>query len=303
MLVVDKIRKIFKLLFFSGVALLLAGCNVAVLNSKGLVAAEQRNILVTAVLLMLIIIVPVIILTVVFAIKYRASNTKASYAPTWAHSTLLEFIWWAIPCIIIVILAIITWVSSHELDPYRPLDNPEKPLKIQVVALDWRWLFIYPEQNIATVNFVEFPANKPIRFYISADAPMNSFQIPQLAGQIYAMAGMRTKLNMIADKPGDYDGYATQYNGNGFVKMRFIAKATESTDDFNRWVNKVKKSPNILNVNAYNQLSKPNDSTDTLYYSAVTDNLFKSIIMKYTNPNYVNNAHELVIPSKQKIQG
>jgi len=257
--------------------------NLGVLSPHGIIASDERLLLITAVGLMLIVVIPVIILTVVFAWKYRASNTKAKYSPDFAHSTILEVIWWSIPIIIIGILAVITWVTSHRYDPYRPLDIKTKPIIIQVIALDWKWLFIYPDQNIATVNFVELPVNVPVRFFITADAPMNSFQIPQLAGQIYAMPGMRTELNLMASQTGDFMGMSTNYSGVGFAGMNFTARAT-SQADFDTWVKTVQKSSQRLSKDAYKQLQQPSENNSVQSYSTVTNDLFNNVMMSYMMP-------------------
>lgn len=256
---------------------------MVVLDPKGVIAADEKELLITAVLLMLIIVVPVIILTFVIAFKYRASNTKAKYTPDWSHNNLLEAAWWILPIIIIVILATITWISAHKLDPYRPLDSKVKPVTIQVVALQWKWLFIYPEQGIATVNHIEFPVNTPVSFEITSDAPMNSFQIPALGGQIYAMAGMQTRLHYMATEMGDYAGRSVSFSGDGFSAMTFDAKA-ESQQNFNAWVKSVKQSANKLTLPAYNQLAQPSENNAVQYYGSVAGNLFQDIIMKFMMP-------------------
>jgi cytochrome o ubiquinol oxidase subunit 2 len=280
---VIKFRSILFTIIGLALSLSLTGCKAALLDPKGIIANAEMHLLIDAVLLMLIVVIPVIILTGVIAWKYRAGNTKAKYTPDWSHSTLLEIIWWTIPCIIIAILATITWVSSHQLDPYRPLAVKTKPLIIQVVALNWKWLFIYPDQHVATVNFVQFPVNIPVRFLITADAPMNSFQIPQIAGQIYAMSGMQTKLNVMADTIGDYRGLSTNYSGEGFSNMYFTARVSTQRD-FDKWVKQVQKSPQKLSMNAYNQLAQPSEDVPPEYFSGVTDGLYNTVIMKYMMP-------------------
>lgn len=257
--------------------------SAAVLNPEGIIAADEKHLLIEAVLLMLIVVIPVVILTIIIAWRYRASNTKAKYEPDWSHNTLLEVVWWTIPIIIIAILATITWISSHRLDPYRPLDVKAKPLTIQVIALEWKWLFIYPEQNIATLNYVQLPVNTPVRFLITSDAPMNSFQIPQLAGQIYAMAGMQTKLNVLANQVGNYRGLSTNYSGDGFNYMNFDAHVS-TPDQFNQWVKTVQKSSNKLTMDAYNKLVLPTKDDPVKYFSGVSDNLFNIVIMKFMMP-------------------
>ncbi len=185
-------------------------------------------------------------------------------------------------------MAVLTWVSSFRLDPYRPLDVGGKPVTIQAISLNWKWLFIYPEQNIATVNFVQFPAHRQIRFLITSDAPMNSFAIPQLAGQIYAMEGMQTKLHLIANETGEFNGRSTNYSGNGFSGMKFIAKAS-TQKEFDQWVRKVKASPSQLTMKAYDQLIMPTKNHQVEYYSTVTKGLFHKVIMKFMSPE----AHNL----------
>lgn len=279
-----KLRNIFSMLFVCCAILLLTGCNkIMMFNPQGVIAKDELDLMITAVGLMLIIVIPVIIATFVIAYRYRASNTKAKYTPEFEHSAKLEAVWWTIPIIIIVILGTITWISTHKLDPYRPLNSAVKPVRIQVVSLEWRWLFIYPDQGIATLNFVEFPVNTPINFSITSDAPMNSFMIQQLAGQIYSMAGMQTQLHLMADQPGIYNGRSVSFSGDGFAGMTFNAKAV-SASEFNQWVATVQKSSNPLTLNAYNNLVPPSRDDSVQYFSPVADNLFNNIIMKYMMP-------------------
>lgn len=294
---VIKLRHLLFIVSSFGLMLLLSGCsNMVIFNPKGAIAVEEKQLLIDAVLLMSVIVVPVIIFTFLIARRYRASNTAAKYSPDWAHGTLLEAGWWVIPCVIVAVLATMTWRTSHQLDPYKPLvitpkyhgEPITKPVTIQVISLRWRWLFIYPEQKIATMNFVEFPANTAVTFLITSDAPMNSFQIPQLAGQIYSMAGMQTKLNLIANEPGKYDGRSVSFSGAGFTNMTFKADAV-SENDFNKWVESVKKSPNQLTMTTYNQLTQPSLDNSTQYFSSVTDNLFSTVMMNFMMPMQKSN--------------
>lgn len=278
-----KLQRILFAVISFGMMPLLGGCKAVILNPKGIIAQQELHLLITAVLLMLIVVVPVIVLTLVIARRYRAS-ANAKYTPDWAHSNLLEAVWWAIPIAIIGVLATITWITTHQLDPYRQLAVGGKPLKIEVVALQWRWLFIYPEQHIATINYIEFPANRQVEFDITADAPMNSFQIPQLGGQIYAMGGMQTKLHLIANEPGDYQGRSVSFSGDGFSDMKFIARATASDAEFQQWVASVKNAPNQLNMASYEQLAKATHDESKQYFSSVENNLFQDIINKYMVP-------------------
>ena len=241
--------RLFGILPFLGM-LLLSGCNWTLLDPKGQVGIEQKNLILIATGLMLLVVIPVIIMTVVFAWKYRASNKAATYTPDWSHSTKIEAAVWIIPILIIIALGYVTYHSTHKLDPYRPLDSDVKPIQIDVVALDWKWLFIYPEQGIATVNKIVFPANTPVNFRVTSDAVMNSFFIPGLGGQIYAMAGMTTKLHLIANENGEFDGISANYSGAGFTGMKFKATAT-SQEDFDKWVAEVKQSPKKLDKAEY----------------------------------------------------
>lgn len=265
------------------VKILVNGSNIAVLNPKGIIALQERNLMSIAFVLMLLVIIPLFVFTFFIAWKYRASNTKAAYAPDSDHNTKLEFLWWAMPAVIILTLAVITWKSTHELDPYKPLKVSVRPITIQVIALQWKWLFIYPEQNIAAVNFIQFPERTPINFELTADAPMNSFWIPSLGGQIYAMAGMRTQLHLIADSPGDFAGSAAEISGRGFSGMKFIARAS-SQADFDAWVQSIKQSSNTLDLTEYNNLTEPSENNPVVFYSSTGENLYNKIIMKYMMP-------------------
>ncbi|NUT74515.1 ubiquinol oxidase subunit II [Pseudomonas sp. C1C7] len=260
--------------------LLLSGCNMTLLNPKGQVGLDERNLIITATLLMLLVVVPVIVMTFLFAWKYRASNTSATYTPKWNHSTKIEIAVWAVPIMIIIALGYVTYKSTHALDPYKPLESDVKPVTIEVVALDWKWLFIYPEQGIATVNKIVFPAHTPINFRITSDAVMNSFFIPALGGQIYAMAGMQTKLHLIANENAEMDGISANYSGAGFTGMKFKAIAT-SQEDFDAWVSEVKKSPKQLESAEYAALAKQSQNNPVELYSSVTPNLFQIIVDKY----------------------
>ena len=259
--------------------------NIAVLNPKGSIADQQKDLIITATLLMLIVVVPVFILTGYIAIKYREGNKSAKYSPDFDHSPLIEGLWWAIPFIIIAILSVMAWNSSHSLDPFRPLDSDKEPLKIQVVAMQWKWLFIYPEQGVASVNMAHLPIDRPVNFEITSDAPMNSFWIPQLGGQIYAMAGMRTKLHLIADTPGKYHGQSANISGSGFAGMTFTARACQETD-FEKWLAQVRAAPQTMTMDSYDELAEPSKNNPVIYYSEVDDGLFDTVIAKYMSPGH-----------------
>lgn len=263
---------------FCAIAFVLTRENALVVNAKGEIARKELWLIGLNYLLMFIVIIPTFIALFVVAWKYRAKNTKAKHEPEKTHR---EWPLWVIPSIVIAVMTIITWYKTHELDPYVPLQNGKSPIKIQVVALDWKWLFIYPELGIATVNFVQFPAGTPVHFVLAADgSPMNAFWIPQLSGMIYAMAGMATQIHMIADEPGEYPGRAAELNGEGLADMTFVAKASDSAE-FDAWVTQVKSSPGKLSHESYHALAQPSVKHPVELYSSVEEGLFDHIVMKY----------------------
>lgn len=250
------------------------------MDPKGPIGEAQKSLIITATLLMLLVVVPVIIMTVVFAWRYRATNTTQEYLPDWHHSNKIEAGMWAVPIVIILILGVITYKTTHELDPYKPLQSDVKPLEIQVVSLDWKWLFIYPEQGIATVNEIAFPVGTPLNFRITSDSVMNAFFIPQLGSMIYSMAGMETKLHLQADHPGTYAGISANYSGAGFADMKFQAIAT-TPEAFQAWVDQAKAGGLALDGGTYSQLAAPSNNVPVAYYGSVQTNLFGDIIGKY----------------------
>jgi cytochrome o ubiquinol oxidase subunit 2 len=229
---------------------------------------------------MLIVVIPVIVLTLWFAWHYRASNTKATYTPNWSYSHRIEAVVWGIPIVIIAILGWITWYSTHKLDPFKPLESDVKPLEIQVVALDWKWLFIYPEQHIAAVNEIAIPTNTPVHFKITSDSVMNVFFIPQLGSQIYAMAGMQSQLHLISNHDGVYDGLSANFSGAGFPDMEFRAHSG-SKEEFDAWVKKAQASPDKLNADTYRELAKPTERHPVQFFSTVEPMLYASVLDKY----------------------
>ena len=270
----------------------LSGCNLVVMSPSGDVASQQANLITISTLLMLLIIVPVMVLTVLFAWRYRQSNSTAKYDPDWDHSTRLELVIWAAPLLIIICLGALTWMATHLLDPYRPLDRiaagrpvpaDAKTLDVNVVALDWKWLFIYPEYGIATVNEVAAPVDRPIRFTITSSTVMNSFYIPALAGQIYAMAGMETKLHAVINEPGSYKGFSANYSGAGFSHMRFTFHGLAG-DGFDKWVADIKAGGGKLDRDGYLQLERPSENEPVRRYGAVDPGLFKAIVGMCVEP-------------------
>jgi len=250
------------------------------LMPAGLVALSERALILHALLLMMIVVVPLFILAIVIAWRYRASNTKAAYTPDWEHSPMEELIWWVIPLEIILVLGALTWTSTHQLDPYKPLDSQVKPLPVEVIALNWKWLFIYPTLGVATVNELDIPVNTPVTFAITSDAPMNSFFIPRLGGQIYAMTGMSTETHLEATETGTFMGMSANYSGDGFAGMQFKTNAL-SQSDFNAWLVEAKHSPLILTQSSYTMLASPSQNAPVTIYGNVAKGLYNSIINKF----------------------
>jgi cytochrome o ubiquinol oxidase subunit II len=271
---------------------LLGGCQFVVLNPSGDIALQQRNLVVISTVLMLLIIIPVIALTLVFAWRYRQSNTAARYEPDWDHSTKLELVIWSVPLLIIVCLGAVTWMGTHLLDPYRaigrvavgfPVTGDEAPLEVEVVALDWKWLFFYPQYGVASVNELAAPVDRPIEFRITASSVMNSFYVPALAGQIYAMPGMQTKLNAVINKSGVYQGFSANYSGAGFSGMHFAFHATDR-HEFERWVAEVKQSSDTLDRDTYLRLARPSENEPPHRYATADPGLFEAVLNRCVEP-------------------
>lgn len=265
--------------------ILLSGKNIQILNPKGIIALQERDLIFTSLFLMLLVVIPVFIFAFYVAMTYHANNKYAKYTPDWDHNTKLQIGLWAFPSTIIVVLCILNWITAHKLDPHVAIASTNKPITIQVVATRWKWVFIYPEQHIATVNLVEFPQQTPINFELSAsDTPMNSFWIPELGGQIYAMSGMATQTHLMADGVGTYRGANTEINGAGYAQMTFSANSV-TQKDFDSWVTSVQHSSNrALTLSTFNKLALPSQNNPVAYYSSTQDNLFNTIVMKYMAP-------------------
>jgi cytochrome o ubiquinol oxidase subunit 2 len=262
-------------------AIFLAGCSdMLLLNPKGPIGDAERLIIYVAIGLMLLVVIPVFVMAVWFPWKYRASNPKATYAPKWSHSVRIELVIWLVPVAIVTALSILVWTETHRLDPYKPIDSGVKPTHIEAVSLDWKWLFIYPDQDIAVVNELVFPANAPLNFRITSDTVMTSFFIPQLGSQIYAMAGMQTRLHLMADEPGVYQGQNQQFSGRGFSQMHFKAIAVPR-EEFEAWVQKTKQTSGKLDLARYEEIGKPSIGYPVTHFSPVKPHLFDHIMRKY----------------------
>lgn len=261
------------------------------MDPKGPIAADEKHLIFTAIGLMLIVVIPVILMTFAFAWKYRAGNKNATYAPKWENSHVIETVVWAVPTVIIIILGTIVWNSTHALTPEKPIASDVKPLLVEAVAMDWKWLFIYPEQGVATVNHLVIPTGTPITFHLTSDTVMNSFFIPRLGSQIYAMAGMQTQLNLLADTAGTYRGLNSQFSGEGFASMHFNVDAT-SAQEFQDWVAQTKSGRNKLDDARFKELETPDEPAKPILFSAVQHGLFQSILQKFTGGHEMSASNE-----------
>jgi cytochrome o ubiquinol oxidase subunit II len=268
--------------------MLLGGCSSALLDPKGDIGVQEKHLILVALGLMLLVVIPVIALTLFFAWRYRASNTRATYAPKWAHSTAIEVVVWSIPCVIIITLGVLIWKTTHSLDPYKPIesqqgplqDPQQKPLRVDVVALNWKWLFIYPDYGVASVNQLAIPVDTPVEFHLTAESLMNSFFIPKLGSQVYAMPAMQTQLHLIANVPGTYEGRSAAFSGPGFADMHFDTLAT-SRGDFDAWIARAKAAPHALDTATYEALAQPGPKAPVTLYSGVAPGLFDDIVERY----------------------
>ena len=279
-----------KFSFFAGLSSLgavtfLGGCSsVLLFHPRGPIGDSIRFVIITAIALMLIVVIPVFIMAFWFPRKYRETNPAATYTPKWSYSGKIDLVMWAVPIAIVTVLATLAWFRTHALDPYKPILSAATPVNIEAVSLDWKWLFIYPDQNIATVNQIAFPVHAPVSFKLTSETVMTSFFIPQLGSQIYAMAGMQTRLHLLADKPGTYSGHNQQFSGPGYASMFFKAYAL-SPEEFQAWVEKVRQSPEKLDLERYGKLAKPSIGDPVTYFSTVAPDLFVYILRRF-DPNW-----------------
>lgn len=299
------VKRLRGLLLFP-LTLMLGGCNLALLHPDGDVARQQSDLMIASVILMCLIIVPVLVAIGMIAWRYRASNRNAEYDPEWDHSSKLELVVWSAPLLIIIVLGAMSWIGTHQLDPYRPLsrvdvgqslDVDAKPLEVEVVSLDWKWLFIYPKYGIATVNQMAAPVDIPIHFRLTSSTMMNSFFVPKLAGQIYTMPGMQTVLNAVINKPGDYDGFSANYSGLGFTDMRFRFLGM-SRQGFDQWVAKVRASGKTLDRQAYDRLKQPSRDEPVHYYASYMPGLYKRILNRCVDPGQMCTSQMMAIDAR-----
>jgi cytochrome o ubiquinol oxidase subunit 2 len=255
----------------------LGGCTEGVLDPHGPIAFAERQILFNAVGIMLAIVIPVILAILAVAFWFRASNLRASYLPDFEYSGRLELLVWSIPAMTVLLVGGVAWVGAHDLDPRKPISSSVKPVIVQVVSLDWKWLFIYPEQGIASVNRLTVPVGTPISFELTSSTVMNSFFVPQLAGQIYTMSGMVTRLHLQADHPGTYPGLSAMFSGDGFADMRFMVDAVPN-DKFAQWVSQTRETGPVLNTQSYKDLTRPSQAIAPFTYRAVAPDLFSGVV-------------------------
>jgi len=267
---------------------LTSACNRGILDPVGPVAQAEKMILINSTAIMLAIILPTMAATIAFAWWFRRGNKKATYRPDWEYSGAIELVVWAIPALTIMLLGGIAWISSHDLDPAKPLKSPNAPLKVEVVSLDWKWLFIYPDQGIASVNQLVVPAGTPINFRLTSATVWNSFFVPQMGTMIYTMPRMATRLNLQADRPGVYNGLSTHFSGDGFPGMSFKVQALPP-EQFAMWASSARGQGQALDGRAYAELAKPTSYVKPVTYGAVAPGLFDSIMMNRAPQPMVQN--------------
>ena len=255
----------------------------SVLDPWGAVGASELQLLYESLGVMLLVVVPVLVLTLAFAWWFRASNKRATYLPDWEYSGKIEFTIWIIPLLVVLFLAAIAWVGAHELDPYKPISSANKRVRVEVVSMDWKWLFIYPELGVASVNEMALPIDTPVSMDITSATVMNAIFVPGLAGQIYAMSGMCTQMSVIAGKPGVYRGLATQFSGDGFSDMHFKVVAADRAA-FDQWIDSLRQSGQSLDKPAYERLIGAHETGKTTYYGYVDDGLFDYALQRGTKP-------------------
>jgi cytochrome o ubiquinol oxidase subunit II len=263
-----------------GAAFLLASCQ-GVLDPQGPIASAERLLLINSTAIMLVVVVPVIVATLAFAWWYRASNTHATRSPDESYEGRVEFVVWSIPALTVILLGGVIWLGSHQLDPRTPIPGKSDPLRVDVVALDWKWLFIYPDHGVATVNQLVIPTGTPVEFRLTSATVMNSFFVPQLGSQIYAMGGMITHLHLLADNPGEFPGFSANFSGDGFSGMRFIVKSVPAAD-FNTWVAQARGTGSGLDDASYAELAKPSQDVPPKTYRSVEPKLFERILDQTT---------------------
>jgi cytochrome o ubiquinol oxidase subunit 2 len=267
----------------AAIASLTAGCNRGVFDPVGPIASAEKQILINSTAIMLAIIIPTMVATIAFAWWFRRGNGKATYLPDWEYSGAIEMVVWSIPALTVVLLGGIAWIGSHDLDPGKPLASRARPLTVEVVSLDWKWLFIYPEQGVATVNQLVVPAGAPVNFQITSATVWNVFWVPQMGTMIYAMPRMATRLNLQADRQGTFDGLSGHFSGDGFPGMQFQVQSLPA-DQFAMWAQGARGSAARLDGRGYAELAKPSSYVKPMTYGAVAPGLFDAIVANRAPP-------------------
>jgi cytochrome o ubiquinol oxidase subunit 2 len=272
--------------------LFLTACSEGVLDPKGPIGALEKQLLIEALVPMLLVVIPVIVLTLWFAWWFRASNVRATYRPRWDYSGKIEFLIWIVPLLVVLFVGTLAWGGAHQLDPYRPLASDRKSLHVDVIAMDWRWLFIYPDEGVASINELVIPLGTPVEFRLTSATVMNSFFIPSLGGQIYAMPGMQTRLSLLASEKGLYRGLAAQFSGDGFSDMHFGVKVTNDRE-FTSWLEHARSVGARLDASAYDNLAAARQTGQVSYYARVEHDLFGHAVSR-ASPRHVADS---VIPN------
>jgi cytochrome o ubiquinol oxidase subunit 2 len=277
----------------------LSGCSEGVLDPKGPIAAAGREILFNSLAIMLAIVIPTILATIGIAFWFRSSNRRARYRPDFTYSGRLELLVWSIPAMTVLLVGGVAWIGAHDLDPRKPIASSVEPLRVQVVSLDWKWLFIYPDQGIASVNHLTVPVGTPVSFELTSSGPMNSFFVPQLGSQIYTMAGMMTRLHLQADHEGTYPGLSANYSGEGFADMRFTVDAVPP-EAFAQWIDAARSSAGpMLDAGTYAALAKPSSAVAPFTYRSVAPDLFNGILGSAMHPH---GSAELAHPTAERVE-
>jgi cytochrome o ubiquinol oxidase subunit 2 len=261
----------------------LTGCEPSILDPQGVIGLAEKSILIDSLAIMLAIVIPTIAATLAFAWWFRASNTRAIYLPDFEYSGRLELIVWAIPLLVIILLGGVAWIGSHDLDPAEPLATKTAPLEVQVVSLDWKWLFIYPKQGVASVNQLVVPTGVPINFSLTSASVMNAFFIPQLGSMIYTMNGMTTRLNLEADAPGNFHGLSSHFSGDGFSDMHFNVRAV-SGEEFTAWIEATRTTGPTLDAASYTTLARQSIDASPFTFRAADPGLFRQIVTQQLPP-------------------
>jgi cytochrome o ubiquinol oxidase subunit 2 len=262
------------------VLVMLSGCTMQLMNPKGNIGEQEKTLIIVASALMLLVVIPVIVLTIFFAWRYRSTNLTAKYSPKWAHSTKIEAVVWSIPCVIVALLAFIIWGTTHDLDPYKPIESKVPPVRVEVVALNWKWLFIYPDYGIASVNQLQIPVDTPVEFKLTADSIMNAFFVPHLGSMVYVMPGMQTKLHLIANSTGSFGGMSASFSGPGFSDMKFNT-VSSTRAEFEAWVARARQAKGRLDVSEYGALTAPSNGYPITLYGSLQPGIFRAIVDRY----------------------